>query len=134
MTQQGDVAHWLYVLTAGEAHAVLEEDGQRRVVGTITAGGPDSFFGEMGMLTGAPRTVSVIAHTDADCYRLDKTGFEEILRARPAIAEGISEVVARRRADLTAAQQKLDESARQRLLAANRHEFLGRIRRFFALG
>jgi small-conductance mechanosensitive channel len=81
MTRQGAVAHWLYVLVKGEADVwVQPENGERRFVAAL---GPGSVFGEMGMMTGAPRAATVIATTDAQCYRIDKASFQTILASRP---------------------------------------------------
>jgi CRP-like cAMP-binding protein len=44
----------------------------------------------MGLMTGAPRTASVIAKTNVECYRLDKEACEEVMKARPVMAEEIS--------------------------------------------
>jgi CRP-like cAMP-binding protein len=75
----------------------------------------------------------VFARTDVECYRLDKDGFEQVLRTRPAIAEEISLQMAQRKADLASAQDELTQAARDRLLEDSRGELLGRIRRFFNL-
>lgn len=134
ITRQGDVAHWLYLQVSGEAEVVLDAgNGQKRSLGTIRGGANGDFFGEMGMLTGAPRSANVIAVTDVECYRLDKQGFEQTLKARPAIAEEISLLMAQRKADLASAQDELSQAARQRLLEESRGELLHRIRRFFNL-
>jgi small-conductance mechanosensitive channel/CRP-like cAMP-binding protein len=134
VTRQGDVAHWLYLVATGDVQVILETaDGERRPLDTIHGGGATSFFGEMGMLTGEPRTASVVALTDCDCYRLDKEGFAHILGSRPAIAEEISALMSQRRTDLLATRQELDTEARQRLAAASRNDLLDRIRRFFVL-
>jgi len=133
VTRQGDVAHWLYLLVSGDAEAVFDAGGgQKRSLGVIH-GGANAFIGEMGMLTGAPRSASVVALTDVECYRLDKEGFEHILKARPAMAEEISTIVAERRANLASAQSELGEAARRRMLDDSRGELLGKIRRFFKL-
>ena len=73
ITKQGAVAHWLYILTKGkvEVRLRLADSTESKVVNNIDA---PSFFGEMGMLTGAPRRADVIALTDVECYRLDKEG------------------------------------------------------------
>jgi small-conductance mechanosensitive channel/CRP-like cAMP-binding protein len=133
ITRQGDVAHWLYLIGRGELDVVLDAGGHKRVIGTIRSGERGDFFGEMGMLTGEPRTANVVARTDVECYRLDKESFEQILRERPSIAEEVSAVMARRRADLAAVHEALDQEARDRLLDASRYELLNRIRRFFGL-
>ncbi len=137
LTRQGAVAHWLYIITAGEAEVVLESPDQsqqpRQVIGRITAGGSGSFFGEMGLLTGEPRSATVIAASDVLCYRLDKSAFEDIIQARPAIAEEISQIMAERRSGLDSARQDLDEAARKAEMARHQGEVLARIKQFFNL-
>ena len=71
ITRQGAVAHWLYVMTSGTADIRVKttRTASRRPSRTLTA--PD-FFGEMGLMTGEPRTADVVATTDVDCFRLGK--------------------------------------------------------------
>ncbi|MBL6750946.1 MAG: mechanosensitive ion channel [Nevskia sp.] len=125
MTHQGDVAHWLYLVVSGQADVWSEAPGQpRKFIAELRAG---DIFGEMGMMTGAPRGATVTAKTDVDCYRLDKAGFGEILRARPDIATEMSKVLAARAAEL----EKTRNAAGGPPVA---HEnILARIRSFFAL-
>lgn len=134
ITAQGDTAHWLYLLISGEADIVLRsEHGHSRNVGRIGAGRSSSFFGEMGLLTGAARSASVIAHTDVECYRLDKPGFEQLLRERPGIAEEISGIMAQRKADLAVAHEGISQEDRERAIKANQTALLRGIRHFFRL-
>lgn len=134
VTPQGAVAHWLYILVEGSVEVVLDtERGQHRSLARIDAGGADCVFGEMGLLTGAPRSASVVALTDVECYRLDKAGFEAVMHARPAIADEISHIIAEREADLSAAREDLNQQARARLHQNQHQELRSRIRRFFGL-
>ena len=128
ITRQGAVAHWLYLLIAGEVDVWLDAaEAPRRRVATL---GPGTVFGEMGMMTGEPRRASVTARTDVQCYRLDKAGFEEILRARPAIAEGVSRVLAARTSGLRQALEQAHTDAAPRV---HPDTLLARIRTFFGL-
>jgi small-conductance mechanosensitive channel/CRP-like cAMP-binding protein len=126
MTRQGAVAHWLYLVIAGEADVWLESGAARERVSSL---GPGSVFGEMGMMTGEPRRATVTARSDVTCYRLDKAGFESIIRGRPDIAEAISRVLAARETELRARR-----AAAVRAPEAEAHDdILGRIRSFFGL-
>jgi len=58
-------------------------EGQSRVIARIGSG---EAFGEMGLMTGEPRTATATALTEVVCYRLDKAGFKDILQRRPEIA------------------------------------------------
>jgi small-conductance mechanosensitive channel/CRP-like cAMP-binding protein len=99
LTHQGAVAHWLYLIVRGQAQVLVENAGVVTPVATLADG---DFFGEMGMLTGEPRSATVRAVTDVDCYRLDKVGFAQVLVARPEMAQDISTILAQRRQELDA--------------------------------
>lgn len=131
ITRQGDVAHWLYIIAEGEAEVYLEvPDQEKRLLNTLH---PGHFFGEMGLMTGAPRTATVIAASDAECYKLDKEAFQEFLHKRPELAEEISHVLVSRRYGLDSIQQDMDETARVNQMAQQHQDVLGRIRSFFGL-
>lgn len=132
VSKQGTTAHWLYIIVNGEAEVYLElPEGGKRVLRDLSKG---NFFGEMGLMTGAPRSATVMAKTDMACYRLDKEVFEEILRARPAIAEEMSQIMAVRRAEQDIALNDIDAESARKGIALQRNEMLSTIRRFFGLG
>lgn len=128
ITRQGNIAHWLYILASGEADVAIETPGGRRVVSQLGAG---QYFGEMGLMTGEPRTASVIARSDIECYRLDKQAFQGILEARPEIAGDMSHKMAARRSELVGVmtQAAVDADAHRR----SHQQILERIKRFFGL-
>jgi CRP-like cAMP-binding protein len=131
ITRQGAVAHWLYLITSGDVE-VRVSIGQNlnEQVAVLHQGG---YFGEMSMMTGEPRSATVIALTNVVCYRLDKEAFADILKNRPEIAEDMSEQMARRRVELEAAREGLNEEAMQARMRYHRGDLLQRIRRFFTL-
>ncbi|MCX7192772.1 MAG: mechanosensitive ion channel family protein [Proteobacteria bacterium] len=131
ISRQGAVAHWLYIIINGDAEVYLETpNGERRSVNILSKG---SFFGEMGMMTGAPRSASVIARTDVECYRLDKEAFAGIMQARPALAEEITHILVERRAQLDSVLHHLDEQTRRQEKSSQHNELLVTIKRFFGL-
>lgn len=131
ITRQGAVAHWFYVLTRGDCEVrVAGESGEERVVATI---GAPAFFGEMGMMTGARRSATVVAKGEVECFRVDKVDFDAILRARPDIATEVSRILAARRVGLAAAEGQVDPAARESRTEIEQHEILEKIRSFFGL-
>lgn len=132
MTVQGAEAHWLYVITKGEAEVRISVDGSElsKKVATLHAG---DFFGEMGMMMGAKRSATVIATKDTECYRIDKEAFQDIVRRRPEIAEDISHVLANRRVELEAVREGLNEEAAKQRLQHTQGDLLKRIRSFFTI-
>jgi small-conductance mechanosensitive channel/CRP-like cAMP-binding protein len=132
ITKQGESGkHWLFVIINGEIEVYLEKpNGEKRTLNVLGAG---DFFGEMSLMTGAPRVASVIARTDVECYRLDKQAVEEILLERPSIAEEISHILVERRAQLDSALQKVGEESPKREIIQQQNEVLATIKRFFGL-
>lgn len=91
LTRQGAIAHWLYIIVNGEAEAWWQPpEGPRRL---LEKRGPGSVFGEIGLMTGAPRRATVIATSNVEAYRLDKEGFQEIIEQRPALADSLSGIL-----------------------------------------
>ena len=132
LAKQDDRGNCMYLLTAGRvAVLVSTDDGHEREVARLEAG---SFFGEMSLLTGERRTATITALDEVECYRLDKSAFEQVLVARPKVAEYLAEVLARRKTELTAAREDMDHEARSAHMAASKSDLLGRIRGFFGLG
>lgn len=132
--RQGDIAHWLYIIASGEAEAwwTPPDGGPQRLIETR---GPGNIFGELGLMTGAPRRSTVVAITDVEAYRLDKDSLEHILRARPELAEGISVILEQRRSRFAALEQgHADGSNGPRSDVRSDASALGKkIREFFGL-
>jgi len=102
ITQQGNPAHWLYLLAFGEAEVLYEPPGgPPQPIGTVHAG---EFFGEMALLSGEARSATVVAKTDVECYRLDRASFQELLAARPEAVEEVARIVNARKPDLEQAR------------------------------
>jgi small-conductance mechanosensitive channel/CRP-like cAMP-binding protein len=128
MTRQGAEAHWLYMIIDGDVSVRVEADGHEGEVATLHSG---DFFGEMSLLTGERRTATVVATSPVECYRLDKAAFQTLLSTRPEMAELIANILARRRNELVAAQEDLDDDSMINRVSSA--DLLGKIRRFFAL-
>jgi small-conductance mechanosensitive channel/CRP-like cAMP-binding protein len=130
VTRQGAVAHWLYILTTGRVEIRHAHEGKKMLIATVEAPG---FFGEMGLMTGAPRTADVVAATDIECYRLDKEGFAKIVTGRPEAVKQLSETLAKRRMDTITADEQLDVGAQSKRQAQEQAAILNRIETFFGL-
>ncbi|MCM2329244.1 MAG: mechanosensitive ion channel family protein [Lysobacter sp.] len=127
ITRQGAVAHWLYLVVSGEADVWVDAGGERNHVATLI---PGSVFGEMGLMTGEPRRATITARTDIECYRLDKAGFEKVLRSRPDIASYISGILASRNTELTVRRESAETAGKR---APRGEDILAKIRSFFGL-
>lgn len=129
MTRQGAVAHWLYIVISGTAEGWYQpERGGPILIETVEAG---QVFGELGLMTGVPRANTVLAKTDVEAYRLDKSTFETILHERPELAEALTPRLLARQQQLDAlrAAAHVEEPAPQR----HPSDMLERVKAFFSL-
>ena len=133
ITRQGESADSLYVLAMGRV-AIYDDSaggtGRRDLLAQLDA---PSYFGEMGLLTGQARTATIVAATEVLCYRLDKEGFDSILKARPELVEPMSQVVIARQAANDAKLQALSADAQARQTSSRAAELVRRIKGFFAI-
>ena len=79
---------------------------------------------------GELRTATVIALSDIECYRLDREAFKETLQSRPEIAEDISTILARRRVELEATREDLNEETKKNRMRFHQGDLLRRIKNF----
>jgi small-conductance mechanosensitive channel/CRP-like cAMP-binding protein len=133
IARQGEAADSLFILAHGRV-AVYDDSaggtGARDHLATLEA---PSYFGEMALLTGQARGATVIAQGDVLCYRLDKSGFDAIVRARTELLDPMSKVVVARQSENDAKLQALSTEARAREASYSAAELVRRIKNFFAL-
>jgi len=128
--RQADAGDSMFFVKNGCVRVVLESNGERHEVTQLTDG---DFFGEMALLTGEPRSATVMAVCDVEAYVLSKEPFREVLQQNPAIVEKISETMALRKAMLEQQASQMSTLA-IRIQAEEQQNFLVRIQRFFGLG
>ena len=88
----GEPGDALYVLLEGEVSV------RRRSLPAITRGS-GSFFGEMALLDGGPRSATVVADVPVVCLTISRSGFQKLLRKEPAISAALlTEMATRLRA------------------------------------
>jgi CRP-like cAMP-binding protein len=105
---------------------VKQERGEPVEVARLRRG---SIFGEMSLMTGAPRTATVRTASACEVLVIGHDEFASVLENYPDIAQRISDVLATRQAELDQVQLVEDEVA----VARDSSELLGKIRRFFSL-
>lgn len=98
IVRQGDAGESMFVLLDGTARVFVEPDTE---VAIIEAGG---CFGEMSLLTGDPRTASVVARGDCTVLEISPDAFSEIGRANPVAMDRIAALAAERRGPLEQAR------------------------------
>ncbi len=99
IVQQGAPGNSLYIIMHGRCRVFVwnDKDTSSRPVAALN---PGDFFGEMSLLTGAPRRATVVAEEETECLVINKTDVKDLLLAKPEVAQEMSRVLAERHADL----------------------------------
>jgi small-conductance mechanosensitive channel/CRP-like cAMP-binding protein len=129
VVRQGESGDSLFLIREGTLEVLVGPAGH--VVAQLT---PGSFFGEMSLLTGAPRSASVRARTSSVLIEVSKERLQPIISRREMLAEELSRILAERQqatTRLTSASDAGDERlGSTRFLSG---EILARVRSFFGL-
>lgn len=124
----GEPGDSLFVLRAGQVSVRLAVDGLEKEVARL---GPGDFFGEMSLLTGAPRRATVTALGDAECYVIDRALFAQLMERNGRLAEEIGKLLSEREMRNKIEREGLSaEAARAH---ADHQALLARIKSFFGL-
>ncbi len=76
----------LYLVAKGRIVALATTAGNGNDTVRLAGMGPGVVFGEIALLTGAPRTARCVAETDAVCWMLDQEGLDRLRTEVPAAA------------------------------------------------
>ncbi|HEV8675140.1 MAG TPA: mechanosensitive ion channel family protein [Methylomirabilota bacterium] len=130
VVRQGEAGDSLFVIARGRVQVTGQPPGggAERPIAIIE---PASYFGEMSLLTGAPRSATVRALEDTECLVLTKDALRPVLLSDPAAAERLSQAMTRRKAEQETFQRVPVEIPE--VSAEPPHFLLGRMRRFFDL-
>ncbi len=95
--RQGDTGDLVYVIITGEVQAIREDpDGEDQVLATM---GPGEYFGEMALLSDAPRTATVRALTDLDAMAMARADFTTLYAYLPNLRVNVESVMKARQAE-----------------------------------
>jgi small-conductance mechanosensitive channel len=130
---EGEPGDSLVLVSRGSV-VVSKSGGELGTTGvTLAVLDEGSYFGELSLLTGAPRSATVTAKSPVEAFVLDRAALAPILESDPAIAETLSKMLAERSAATAARIEGRRETHRQPG-PGDHLGLLGRIRSFFHLG
>ncbi|MBG03502.1 MAG: hypothetical protein CMM59_05445 [Rhodospirillaceae bacterium] len=132
VVRQGEEGDSLFVVKEGTLEASITNDnGMSTILGRLN---PGNFFGEMSLLTGAPRSANVAPSVDSIVFEITRADLEPLMQQRPEMADQLSEVLAERQMrNMRLLDEKEGGGALETQVSLSR-QFLGGIQTFFGLG
>jgi small-conductance mechanosensitive channel/CRP-like cAMP-binding protein len=124
LMRQGDAAVSMFIVLEGAISvAINSPSGEQQEVAVSAAG---DVVGEMSLMTGAPRTATVIALTRLRALEITRETIDGMLKKNPELFERFSRVLAQRQLEIDAlANRRVDKRAVER-------DILSRMRAFFS--
>jgi len=130
LVREGESGHSLFVLDRGRVSVTKASAGPGSSTVEIAQLGPGDFFGEMSLLTGAPRSATVSAEGGCEVLVVDQDALAPILQGDPELVAKLGRALSDRAAQASA---KLEDRRAQGPAAESQASLLRRIRDFFKL-
>jgi len=125
IVRMGQEGNSMFVITRGSVDVQVLQGTSMKVVNRLRE---NDFFGEMSLLTGEPRTATVVAAEETEVLRINKTAIKPIFEANPELVKAISEMVEERRELLRNLNEESSETEKP-----GERRVLSSIKRFFGL-
>jgi small-conductance mechanosensitive channel/CRP-like cAMP-binding protein len=127
---QGDAGNSMFILATGKAEVHVQREGRSQPVGALAAG---DCFGEISLLTGEPRSATVLATLDCEVIEIEQETVGILLREHPELAESLSDTVVARRSATETQLASAPTNGDGPEMDATKEGFLRRLRKFFQL-
>ncbi|HZI63909.1 MAG TPA: mechanosensitive ion channel family protein [Thermoanaerobaculia bacterium] len=131
LVREGEHGDSLFVVESGQVEVSKAAWGVGAKPVALAELGPGEFFGEMSLLTGAPRSATVSAGQSSEVVVITRQALQPLLAADPDLVRTLATALAERAAETEAKIE--DRRAEARATAPEVATFLTRIRSFFKL-
>jgi len=95
IVRQGQKGNSMFVIHRGSVKIQITEDGVSQTLQNLREG---DIFGEMALLTGEPRTATVVAEDETEVFEIRNRSLKPILEANPELVKSLSDIIEERRA------------------------------------
>ena len=130
VVREGEPGEEFFLVMEGEADVVTKTGDQTTPVATLKKG---QFFGEMSLLTGAPRSATVQVRSQLTVTVIGKGAMSQVLSRSRDLADHFGTILAARQSELASTREAADHAARQMAAAGDRHSLTMKILKFFGL-
>ncbi len=97
--REGEPGDSLFVIDEGRVEVLVQRNGRQEKVAELT---PPSFFGEMSLMTGEPRSGTLRALEPCTFFVVERSALHPILSRDPEVAQTMSRILSQRQKELHA--------------------------------
>src|SRR5436190_3126385 len=125
IVRRGQEGRSMFVVIRGNVKVQVPENNIQKVINRLTV---NDFFGEMGLMTGEPRTATVVAEDEVDVLEIRKAAIKPIFEVNPDLMSAVYEIIEARKLLLSTTDEDKGSEDTDRKAGV-----LGSIRRFFGI-
>lgn len=124
IVRRGREGNSMFVITRGTVDVQILQGTEVRTINTLKE---SDYFGEMSLLTGEPRTATVVSVAETEVVQINKSALKPIFEANPELVQSVCEMIEERRALLNAGaeNQTAEETKRDRGVLVSIRKFFG---------
>ena len=130
VVREGEPGEEFFVVVEGEADVLIKTGEQIHAVATIKKG---QFFGEMSLLTGAPRSATVQANSQLTVAVVGKDAMSQVISRNRNLVDQFGTILTARQSQLASTRETADRAAKLRTGAGDGQSLTARILKFFRL-
>lgn len=94
IVRKGREGNSMFVIVRGAVKVQIPEGTYQKTINRLKT---NDFFGEMSLLTGEPRTATVIAEEETEVFQINKSALKPLFERNPELMDAICEIVEERR-------------------------------------
>lgn len=106
IVRRGQEGNSMFVITRGGVKVQIPEENYQRTINHLKR---NDFFGEMSLLTGQPRTATVIAEEETEVLRIEKAALKPLFENNPQLMSSICEIIEERRTLLAPEEEEKEK-------------------------
>ena len=94
IVRRGQEGNSMFVIVRGAVKVQIPENGYQKTINELRA---NDFFGEMSLLTGQPRTATVVAAEETEVIQIKKSAIRPLFEANPDLMKSMRDIIEERR-------------------------------------
>jgi small-conductance mechanosensitive channel/CRP-like cAMP-binding protein len=124
IVRRGQEGNSMFVITHGAVEVQILIAGEAKTINTLRN---SDYFGEMSLLTGEPRTATVVAVEETEVIQINKSALKPIFEANPELVKSVCDLIEERRLLLSTGveEQEKDEKKREKGVLTSIRNFFG---------
>jgi CRP-like cAMP-binding protein len=107
IVRRGQEGNSMFVIIRGAVKVQIPENDYQKTINKLTS---NDFFGEMSLLTGQPRTATVIAEQETEVIQIKKSAIKPLFETNPDLMKSICDLIEERRALLVQAEEEEEQT------------------------